>query len=339
MPGRSQHASGATPSAGATGCARCAFCDDPVSANEAKLFGAELLCKDCMQVALSAQRAHKPLSKIAERAAEIDTAAMATNRIAFTAVISIISLGGIAIGAVLVNHVMKDTWERDNAARVLELSEEARNLDESQNPLAAVAKYDELLVLVGKTEARDEHLREVVRVAQERRKKLGVMIAAEEARRQKDEQARAESERLDRERREREQRERREQEQKLRNSLAEAHSSYAAKTAPFVEELEKLHAALTIKILYADYLRRVQDAKYVYDKWTENLTDLEKMAGLKSAVLLEEAMNCYIEATDSWSKLLSSRYGGATHEAKMQERWADAAKKIAKAKQLIAAGE
>ncbi len=338
MPDDVHQSANTVQSASEAGCTCCAFCGEPVPTREAKLFGAELLCKDCTQIAAVARQARRPASRIAERAAKINSAAMATNRIAFTAVISIIALGGIAIGAVLVNHATKDTWERDNAASVLALSAEAKRLDASQDLQAALATYDELLALVGAAQAEDEHLRAEVEAARQRQQALRAMIAAEEATRQEEEQARAESERLARQRHEREERERRQQDEKLRQAVARAYSSYAAKTAPLLEELERLHAALTVKILYGDYLSRVQDAKYAYDKWIEDLTGPEAMAGVESALLLEEAMNCYIVAADSWSKLLSSRGGGTSYEAEMQGKWAEAAKKITEAKQLIATG-
>ena len=188
---------------------RCAFCNDPLAPEAAKRFRAELLCKECAAVVAAAHRGPRLSSTVAERAAAIDTAAIATNRVALGAVLSILSIGGVFIGAIVFGHFTKDTWEFDSAARIRALAEEAQRLD-TNDARAALAKYQELAALVGTHDVRDMELSRIVEAARSRLRALESQFAAELAR-EREADLRQEEAARERQRREEEARVREEQ--------------------------------------------------------------------------------------------------------------------------------
>lgn|GEM_PF-1715956 len=204
---------------------RCAFCQDVLEGGEAQEYRGEPLCAACAELAAAAQRVKKPKSTIAQRAADIDTYSIASNRVLLAGMASLFVLAGALIGAILVYHGTRDTWERDNRAKMLALNTEARALLESGDRVAALAKYEMLFQLVGDRDLQDETLRRVLETADDEKHEIERTLSAQEDRRRKEQDALAQEEARERleaetaeQRRREEQRQR--QEEARRQELA-----------------------------------------------------------------------------------------------------------------------
>ena len=145
-------------------------------------------------MALAAHGAKKPTSTVAERASEIDTYSMSSNRIVFVGIGSLVLVAVSVIGSILVYHGTRDTWERDNADEVLALASEAQTLLDGGDRVAALAEYERLNGLVGGRALEDERLRQAVNTARERKLEIERSLTAKEARRRKEQEALAQEE-------------------------------------------------------------------------------------------------------------------------------------------------
>jgi murein DD-endopeptidase MepM/ murein hydrolase activator NlpD len=186
-----------------------------------------------------------------------------------------LGVGGVCIGAMLVGHFTKDTWESDNAAKIHMLADEAKRLDTGADQRAALAKYQELADFVGSREIKDEELKEVVEAAKGRHHTLQSALAAEIAR-EREEARRREHAEQERRRREKEARAREEQqrrEEAERRAAAETLklSAYLM-SQEFVKERLKApssarfpeYASLDVTVLFDEETR-----KYTVMAWVE----------------------------------------------------------------------
>ncbi|MCO6437286.1 MAG: hypothetical protein J5J06_09395 [Phycisphaerae bacterium] len=128
-------------------------------------------------------------------------------------VLSLLSVGGVVIGAILVGHATEDTWELDNAAKIHTLAAEANRLD-TTDQRAALSKYEELNRLVGKRQVHDPELKQVVETAKNRCGELESKLAAELAREREEARQREQSKRDKRRRDELEQQQKEEARQR-----------------------------------------------------------------------------------------------------------------------------
>lgn len=172
----------------------CAFCNDSLSAGQAKQYRGELLCGPCADMALAVQTTKRPSSTVAARAGEIDTYSMCSNRIALASIGGLVLVASSVIGSILVYQGTRDTWERDNATEVLALSGEALTLLDGGDRVAALAKYEQLIGLVGGRALQDERLRQALSTAREKKHEIERSLTAEEDRRRKQQEALAQEE-------------------------------------------------------------------------------------------------------------------------------------------------
>jgi flagellar biosynthesis GTPase FlhF len=166
-------------------------------------------------MALATQKTKGPTSTVAARAGEIDTYSMCTNRIVLASIGGLVLVAGSVIGSILVYHGPRDTWERDNATKVLALVGEAQTLLDGDDRVAALAKYEQLIGFVGGRALQDERLRRALSTACEKKQEIERSLTAEEDRRRKQQEALAQEEARKRQEEQAAEQRHREEERKL----------------------------------------------------------------------------------------------------------------------------
>jgi hypothetical protein len=226
--------------------------------------------------------------------------------------------------------VFRDTWERDNRAKLLALKAEACSLVSSGKVKDGYYKYEELLQQVGDRNIKDAYLDGAMAAARKERDAAYVQVsaiveqekAAERARQQQEHKRQEEARLAEQRRREEEVLRKRQQDEAERQAKAReaTYGEYLRKSEEFFDSLLRTSSDLEVGISYKDFGDRLRDMNFKYNKCTDALNAEEKR--YLSVRLMEVTLNQFIASQDNWKNRFGEKRGPYWYaEIMMQWRW------------------
>lgn len=114
-------------------------------------------------------------------------------------------------------------------------------------------------------------------------------------------------------------------------------ASCASHLSGFLDQLEHLRRSLVIGVSYEQYVAELGTVRRSYEQVPVGRLDLACVSGAASRA--EESFDGYLAAANAWGDCVSEAgCETAALEPKLQREWRAAAKRLAAAKQALAAG-
>lgn len=227
-------------------------------------------------------------------------------------------VGLAALGA-LAFFFMRDTWEADNRAALLELRRDAQAARGSVKKLA-YQKYDAIVQRVGNRNLRDRDLQAAYEEAKAGRSALMAEMAAQE---QADSDARAKGITP----------------VKTPNDMKAveaAYVKYEEKSRPLLDAFGHTKALIEVGADVTKYTESVGEMKAAYDKWYDALSAAETHQ--PSALLMKVVLDSYKEASDWWTIQTQKKMPEAQYAEMLRRNlWSQADNTVSRIKRCMEA--